>query len=81
MGGENDNDAMMFFLAQRLEELRRRINPDAGIILAHHTRKAFKKTAEEDPFQALSGAGALRSYYSPPASFCTVWMRNGQSGC
>jgi putative DNA primase/helicase len=64
MGGENDNDAMMFFLAQRLEELRRRINPDAGIILAHHTRKAFKKTAEEDPFQALSGAGALRSYYS-----------------
>lgn len=64
MGGENDNDAMMFFLAQRLEELRRRINPDAGIILAHHTRKTFKKTAEEDPFQALSGAGALRSYYS-----------------
>ncbi|MBL8641914.1 MAG: AAA family ATPase [Alphaproteobacteria bacterium] len=64
LGGENDNDAMMFFLAQRLEELRRRINPDAGIILAHHTRKAFKKTAEEDPFQALSGAGALRSYYS-----------------
>lgn len=64
MGGENDNDAMMFFLSQRLEELRRRINPDAGIILAHHTRKAFKKTAEEDPFQALSGAGALRSYYS-----------------
>lgn len=64
MGGENDNDAMMFFLAQRLEELRRRINPEAGIILAHHTRKAFKKTAEEDPFQALSGAGALRSYYS-----------------
>lgn len=64
MGGENDNDAMMFFLAQRLEELRRRINPDAGIILAHHTRKAFKKTAEEYPFQALSGAGALRSYYS-----------------
>lgn len=63
-GGENDNDAMMFFLAQRLEELRRRINPDAGIILAHHTRKLLKKTAEEDPFQALSGAGALRSYYT-----------------
>lgn len=63
-GGENDNDAMMFFLAQRLEELRRQINPDAGIILAHHTRKLLKKTAEEDPFQALSGAGALRSYYT-----------------
>ncbi|MGD9650024.1 MAG: AAA family ATPase [Dongiaceae bacterium] len=64
LGGENDNDAMMFFLAQRLEELRRRINPNAGIILAHHTRKLFKKAAEEDPFQALSGAGALRSYYT-----------------
>jgi putative DNA primase/helicase len=64
MGGENDNDAMMFFLSQRLEELRRTLNPDAGIILAHHTRKAFKKTAEEDPFQSLSGAGALRSYYT-----------------
>lgn len=64
MGGENDNDAMMFFLSQRLEELRRILNPNAGIILAHHTRKAFKKTAEEDPFQSLSGAGALRSYYT-----------------
>lgn len=64
LGGENDNDAMMFFLSQRLEELRRILNPDAGIILAHHTRKAFKKTAEEDPFQSLSGAGALRSYYT-----------------
>lgn len=64
IGGENDNDAMMFFLTQRLETLRQQINPDAGIILAHHTRKMAKRGVEEDPFQALSGAGSLRSYYT-----------------
>ncbi len=64
IGGENDNDAMMFFLTQRLETLRQQINPDAGIILAHHTRKMPKRGVEEDPFQALSGAGSLRSYYT-----------------
>lgn len=64
IGGENDNDAMMFFLSQRIETLRREINPKAGLILAHHTRKTTKKAVEEDPFQALSGAGSLRSYYT-----------------
>ena len=64
IGGENDNDAMMFFLSKRVEELRNRINPSAGLILAHHTKKVSKKYVEEDPFQALSGAGSLRSYYT-----------------
>lgn len=64
IGGENDNDAMMFFLSKRVEELRNRINPNAGLILAHHTKKVSKKYVEEDPFQALSGAGSLRSYYT-----------------
>ncbi len=64
IGGENDNDAMMFFLSRRVEELRNRINPEAGLILAHHTKKVSKKYVEEDPFQALSGAGSLRSYYT-----------------
>ena len=31
--GENDNQAMMFFLQNRVEPLRDAINPDAGIIL------------------------------------------------
>lgn len=62
--GENDNAAMLFFLQQRLDVLRDKINPNAGIILAHHTRKLDKKKLEEDPFQALSGAGSLRGYYS-----------------
>jgi hypothetical protein len=63
-GGENDNDAMMFFLSRRVEALRQKINPNAGIIIAHHTKKIFKKQTEEDPFQSFSGAGALRSYYT-----------------
>ena len=61
---ENDNAAMLFFLQQRLDALRDAVNPDAGIILAHHTRKIQKKQLEEDSFQALSGASSLRGYYS-----------------
>ncbi|MDG9672082.1 AAA family ATPase [Hahella sp. CR1] len=63
-GGENDNGAMLFFLSQRVERLRQTVNPNAGIILAHHTRKLGKRQLEEDPFQALAGAGSLRGYYS-----------------
>lgn len=62
--GENDNAAMLFFLQQRLDALRDAVNPDAGLILAHHTRKIEKKKLEEDPFQALSGASSLRGYYT-----------------
>ncbi len=61
---ENDNTGMLFFLQQRLEVLRDRINPNAGIILVHHTHKTDSKQFEEDPFQALSGASSLRGYYS-----------------
>lgn len=64
LGGENDNGAMLFFLSQRVDRLRRAVNPDAGVILAHHTRKLAKRQFEEDPFQALAGAGSLRGYYS-----------------
>jgi len=64
MGGENDNGAMMYFLSQRVERLRHAVNPEAGVILTHHTKKLGKKQFEEDPFQALAGAGSLRGYYS-----------------
>jgi putative DNA primase/helicase len=63
-GGENDNGAMLFFLSQRVEQLRMAVNPDAGLVLVHHTKKLGKKPFEEDPFQALAGAGSLRGYYS-----------------
>lgn len=61
---ENDNNAMLFFLRERVEKLRDAINPSAGIILVHHTKKINKKQVEEDPFLALSGAGSLRGYYT-----------------
>jgi hypothetical protein len=55
---------MLYFLSQRVDRIRQAVNPDAGVILAHHTRKLGKKQFEEDPFQALAGAGSLRGYYS-----------------
>jgi hypothetical protein len=63
-GGENDNDAMMFFLRERVEPLRELVNPDCGVILAHHTKKLAKSQVKEDPFLALSGASALRGFYT-----------------
>lgn len=63
-GGENDNSAMMFFLSERVEMLREAVAPNCGVILAHHTRKTPRKAVAEDPFQALSGASALRGFYT-----------------
>lgn len=62
--GENDNTAMLTFLQDRVERLRFLVNPDLGVILAHHTKKISKRMLEDDPFQGLSGAGSLRSFYS-----------------
>jgi len=39
---ENSNAAMLFFLQERVEKLRERVNPDCGLILCHHTRKIGK---------------------------------------
>jgi hypothetical protein len=63
-GGEADNQAMMHFLQVRIEALREAVAPEAGVILIHHTRKSSKPQLAEDPFQALSGAGSLRSVYT-----------------
>ena len=63
-GGENDNTAMMFFLKERVEVLRDHINPECGVILAHHTKKLSKQQVKDDPFLALSGASALRGFYT-----------------
>ncbi len=62
--GENDNNAMLFFLQNRVEKLRSMFNPNIGIILCHHTKKIKKQELEENPFQAFSGASSLRSFYS-----------------
>ncbi len=55
---------MMFFLKDRVEVLRDYINPDCGLILVHHTKKLSKQQLKDDPFLALSGASALRGFYT-----------------
>jgi RecA-family ATPase len=55
---------MMFFLKDRVEVLRDHVNPDCGVILVHHTKKLSKHQVKEDPFLALSGASALRGFYT-----------------
>lgn len=62
-GNENDNNAMLFFLQERTDKLRDSVNPDAGIVIVHHTKKVNKNQFKDEPFQALSGANALRGYY------------------
>jgi hypothetical protein len=62
--GENDNGAMLFFLQSRVEALRDEVAPEAGIILAHHTKKLSKQQVKDDPFLSLSGASALRGFYT-----------------
>ncbi|WP_342270118.1 AAA family ATPase [Rickettsia endosymbiont of Orchestes rusci] len=64
---ENENDAMMFFLRERVEALRDQLNPKAGVILVHHTKKINRVQFEDDPFQAFSGASSLRGYYTTGA--------------
>lgn len=54
----------MAFLQDRVEKLRSMLNPNAGVILTHHTKKVTKVMVEEDPFQALSGASSLRGFYT-----------------
>jgi len=62
--GENSNTAMLFFLQARIEALRDVVAPECGLILCHHTKKMSKRELAEDPFMALSGASALRSFYT-----------------
>ena len=63
-GGENDHTAMLFFLKERIEVLRDHIDPDCGVVLVHHTKKLSKQQVKDDPFLALSGASALRGFYT-----------------
>jgi hypothetical protein len=61
---ENDNMAMFDFLQNKICKLRDMVNPEAGIILSHHTRKMSAKSLAEEPFQAFAGASSLRRFYT-----------------
>ncbi len=51
-------------LQHAIEKLRSKINTMAGIIITNHTKKVSTSTLEKNPFQALVGANALRSFYT-----------------
>lgn len=60
---ENSNSQLLKFLMTRLEAVRQQVNPDALIILTHHSKKVSREELGKDPFSAIRGAGALRGYY------------------
>lgn len=61
---ENDNSAMIDFFRKRVLVLLERVSKDMAIVLLHHIKKVPKKVFEEDPFQTISGASALRGFYT-----------------
>ena len=67
---------MMFFLTGPRRALREAVAPEAGVILAHHTKKMNSKQVTEDPFQALSGASALRGFYTSGHASCIGLTRS-----
>ena len=52
-GGKRRRDDVF----RRAVEALQKINPNAGIIIAHHTKKIFKKQTEEDPFNHSAALG------------------------
>jgi hypothetical protein len=63
--GESEDKApeMMAFLNGRIDALRRMVNPNAAIIMVHHSAKKNAEDMNRDPFVAIRGSGALRGYY------------------
>ena len=63
--GESEDKApeMMAFLNGRIDALRRAVNPNAAVILVHHSAKKNSEDMNRDPFVAIRGSGALRGYY------------------
>ena len=61
---ENDNSAMIDFFRKRVLVLQENVSKQMSIFLLHHIKKTPKKIFEEDPFQSISGAGAIRGFYT-----------------
>ncbi len=51
---ENDNNAMLFFLQERVGKLRKLANQDAGVILVHHTKKMQRNHWKKTHFKVLA---------------------------
>lgn len=64
-GDENDNNEVMAFLRDNLEQLRQALNPEAGLIMVHHSTKSCYEDIAKSPFTAgIRGASCLQGYYS-----------------
>ena len=50
-GNENDNNAMLFFLQNRIGKLRSMLNPDIESFFCHHTKKMKKKMLRKIRFR------------------------------
>ena len=77
---ENEDNAsdMMKFLRSRIEVIRAKVNPVAGVCMAHHTVKRAPEEMARDPFICIRGSGALRAYYDA----CVVlFARAKRAGC
>ncbi len=61
-GGTSSEEGMTEF-CRRLRILRNKVNPQASIMLIHHTKKISGNMLNEDLFNMISGSGALRGIY------------------
>lgn len=65
-GGENSNDAMVYFIRNLKSLLRDKVNPNASLMVAHHTRKiSFQERAKGGGamMDTMAGAGSLRGLH------------------
>ncbi|CCE06446.1 hypothetical protein BRAS3843_1730015 [Bradyrhizobium sp. STM 3843] len=60
---ENNNTELLKFLTTRVEAIRQQVNPNAVIVMVHHSAKRPADELARDPFSTIRGAGALRGYY------------------
>lgn len=68
-GGDDNSVAGMKDFCHRVMLIRDQINPNASIIMVHHTRKIDTKMMEEDPFNMIAGSSFLRSFYDTGVMF------------
>ena len=60
---ENSNVELMKFIRDRIWVLRDHINPQAAVILIHHSNKVNRNQMMENPFLAIRGASAIQGAY------------------
>lgn len=64
--GENSNNAMLFFLQERVEVLRETVHPDAGVVLCHTPRRSRRSSWPRIP--SRRGPAPAASAASTPAA-------------